>query len=393
MNIIKRIIKISKSVALNIIHEEPIDSSDISNNFSDTDTSEILEKLTNDDYRKERDLQIKSINKTKNQDWNKVSPYQKESKSFTTFFTRIAAAIVLCFGLAYYFSITDNSKLITNPSSSISTTDTKAQDHIVLELGNGKKEIITADGTRNIVDESGKVVGVQKGANLNYKENALEKEPEKLVYNKLTIPYGKVFQITLSDNTIVHLNAGSSIRYPVKFIKGENRDVFLEGEAFFDVTENKEQPFIVHTNNMNVEVLGTKFNVSSYPEDPSVNTVLVEGAVTINSTENENKTLLKPGHKADWKKENGNVVVNNVDTRIYTAWIDGKVVFEHMVFKNILKKLERHYNVSITNTNTELANETFTASFDIESIDQVLLSFSKNYEFTYEIKQDQITIN
>lgn len=391
MIFIKRILKLSKSIALNIIREEPIDSSLIRDDFSDKDTSEILNSLKNDDLKKERELQIKLINKTKHKDWSQIKPQDNEAKRTSIFIVRIAAAIVLCFGLAYYFSI-NNLNGPTLQENSISKSNTN-ENSIILELENGKKEIITSNGVRNILNDEGKIVGVQQGTNLNYKDASDENTPEKLVYNKLTIPFGKVFQITLSDNTIVHLNAGSSIRYPVKFIKGKNRDVYLEGEAFFDVTKNTEHPFIVHTNDMNVEVLGTKFNVSSYPEDTTVNTVLVEGSVAINSTENENKTMLKPGHKADWKKQNGSVLVNNVDTTIYTAWIDGRVVFDHIPFKNILKKLERHYNVSIQNNNPQLAEEIFTASFDIETIDQVLLSFSKNYNFTYTINQNQITIN
>ncbi len=390
MHIIKRIITLSKSIALKIIKEEEIDISQINKDFSESDTSDILKSLNDEEYKKERELQIKYINKTKNQDWVKISPQKKNKNYFNI--PRIAAAVVLCFGLAYYFSTNKQTSLPINQETTISKTSTN-QDNIVLELENGKKEIITADGTRKIIDDQGNVVGVQKGTNLNYTNTSSEKKSEKLVYNKLTIPYGKVFQITLSDNTIVHLNSGSSIKYPVKFIEGSNRTVFLEGEAFFEVTKNEKHPFIVNADNMNVEVLGTKFNVSSYPEDATVNTVLVEGAVTIGSTKNNSKTLLKPGNKADWQKQKGNVIVNNVDTSIYTAWIDGKIVFEHMKFEKILKKLERHYNVSIINNNSTLANEIFTASFDIEPIEQVLLSFSKNYHFTYSINQNQININ
>lgn len=393
---IKRILNLAKSLTSKILNEETLDTHEIEQEFSERDTSDIYNSLTNEQLKKQREHQIKSINETKAQDWLTIKPEDnRENLISLVFFFRVAAIMVICFGLSYlYFDFSASS----DPSQDSIEIVNEAPDpnSIILELGDGKKEVISSDGTISILNNEGKVVGVQKGTNLNYTNAVANKLPEELVWNKLTIPYGKVFEIVLSDKTIVHLNAGSSIRYPVQFLKGQDRNVFLEGEAFFEVTKNTDQPFVVHTDNMNVEVLGTKFNVSSYPEDPTINTVLVEGSVSINSnldTKEPQKTMLRPGHKLDWEKQKGSIALNKVDTTIYTAWIEGRIVFEHMPFNNILKKLERRYNVSITNNNPNLATETFTASFDIETIDQVLMSFSKNYNFTYNIDKNQITIN
>ncbi|WP_299548757.1 FecR domain-containing protein [Seonamhaeicola sp.] len=394
MDRIKRILKLSKGIALRILKDETINTTYIENEFSNTDTKDIVDNLTSEGFKKERDQQIKHINKNKHQDWIKIKPTDNtENKGLFIFFFRAAAVLIICAGLGYYYFENNSDLNSSSKEPNNITQESTDANSIILELDNGEKEIITTNGTKTILNKEGKVVGTQKGTNLNYTNPSVEKLPEELIYNKLTIPYGKVFQITLSDGTKVHLNAGSSIRYPVYFIKDKNRIVYLEGEAYFDVVKNSEQPFIVKTDNMNIEVLGTKFNVSSYPEDPSINTVLVEGSVSINSDKNKNNTILKPGHKADWKKQSGKVLVNNVDTSIYTAWIEGRIVFEHMPFENILVKLERHYDISITNNNLDLAKETFTASFDIESIEQVLKAFSKNYHFTYTINQDQITID
>src|SRR5690606_36367432 len=102
---------------------------------------------------------------------------------------------------------------------------------------------------------------------------------DKLAYNTLKIPFGKKFRLQLSDGTMVHINSGSTLKYPIKFIAGENRQVYLDGEAFFDVAKDKKHPFIVNADNLNVRVLGTHFNVSNYPEDAVTDVVLVEGSV------------------------------------------------------------------------------------------------------------------
>lgn len=397
MDSIKKIIKLSKSTALSLLNEKKVHASDIDNLFSKEETKNIVENLTDPEIKKERDKIARSLNKSKNQDWLKVKPIHTPKNSQNPLYTfyKVAAVLLISLSVSYFYFENDKNLKKNSINSTVVDAKTKSEN-IILELDNGNKEVIAADGSKTILDKEGKVVGVQNGTNLNYSNKEKEKIPERLVYNKLTIPFGKVFQIVLSDGTKVHLNAGSSLRYPVHFIKGKNRMVFLEGEAYFDVEKNPKQPFIVNTDNMNIEVLGTKFNVSSYPEDSSINTVLVEGSVSIGSSDTLNlaqNILLKPGNKADWKKQNGKVNIKPVDTAIYTAWIDGKIVFEHMKFENILKKLERHYNVSINNTNTTLSRETFTASFDIETIEQVLTSFSKNYQFNFEIKENHITIN
>ena len=216
-----------------------------------------------------------------------------------------------------------------------------------------------------------------------------------MVYNTLTVPYGKRFEIKLSDGTNVHLNAGTSLKYPVKFFKGENRQVFLNGEAFFDVTSDKNHPFIVNAESLNVEVFGTEFNVSAYPEDSTTDVVLVEGSVGLY---NENETLkdgvtIVPGTKGSHEKKQNNISTEKVNIEIYTQWMQGGLVFRNSTFENISKKLERHYNVKIINNNEHLNKEVFNASFKQESIDIVLSYFSDSYNIEYTIQENTIYIN
>ena len=281
------------------------------------------------------------------------------------------------------------------------------ENAITIQLENGNVEVISETGEKTILDKNGNIIGVQEGNIINYNTDALvdntegglenQNNAESLKFNELNIPYGKIFKLVLSDGTIAHLNSGTSLKYPVKFLNGKYRKVFLKGEAYFEVAKDAKHPFVVNTNGVDVRALGTQFNVSSYSEDQNINTVLVEGSVGVyknNEAFNINtSTILTPGLKADFNKNNQKTLIEAVDTNIYTGWVNGKLIFNHMPFKDIVKKLERHYNVSIQNNHKEIGNETFTATFDIETIEQVLESFNRNYKIEYSITDNKIIIN
>ncbi|KOS05606.1 iron dicitrate transport regulator FecR [Flavobacterium akiainvivens] len=263
---------------------------------------------------------------------------------------------------------------------------------ITLQFENGDIQVIKEDGSTQIIDAEGNVVGSQDKTSITYSNDA---DVEGLVYNTLKIPYGKHFQLQLSDGTVVHLNAGTTLRYPVKFLAGQERTVYLDGEAFFDVSKDKKHPFIVNADELNVRVLGTHFNVSNYPEDARTDVVLVEGSVglyTAGKTFDAQSTMLEPGYKGSLSKGNTVIKVKEVSTHPYTAWVKNELVFRNMTFKNICRKLERQYNVTITNSNNTLANERFNASFKNEPVEKVLGYFHELNGFAYTIKDNIVTI-
>lgn len=268
---------------------------------------------------------------------------------------------------------------------------------ITLELGNGEKQILSEGGASVIIDPNGHLLGKKGDGLVDYSQNEIYDNEDKIVqYNTIRIPNGKTFKIVLSDGTMVNLNAGSSLKYPVKFISGQNREVTLTGEAFFDVKKNDSSPFIVTTGTMDVRVLGTKFNLTSYPEDLHQSTVLVEGSVKLYETgkayDNDDSILLSPGFKADWDASDKKMTVNEVNTDIYTGWIEGKLVMKKMTFSNIIQRLQRHYNVSISNEYKELNDRIFTATFEKETIEEVLETFTIETPFEYEINGTEIKI-
>ena len=318
---------------------------------------------------------------------SRISKEESKSKRPYILLNTIKYAAVFCliFGLGYYSSINSESldepqKIIPKSNDIVLTSD---DSKVILEKDDNKTD------DKKIIS---KINLIQKSDQLIYDNNIDIKE---LVYHSLKVPYGKRFNIVFSDGSKAYLNSGSFIRYPVKFIEDKKREVFLVGEAFFDVTENKNKLFIVNSNGINVEVYGTKFNVRNYSEDFNSDIVLVEGSVGINNSEVSELTMLKPGFKGSVDKENFRVETSKVNTKIYTSWIDGEVIFRNETFSQILKKLERLYNVTIINNKNKLLDEVFNAAIDVENenIEQVLEYFNKIYNIEYQIFNNKIIIN
>lgn len=297
---------------------------------------------------------------------------------------KYAAILIMIIGLAYFYQ--KNNSFEQKGNLLI-----PEEDVITLQSGDGSIQTIDISNSRSVTDGLGKIIGKQDKSKIVYSDDA---STQTLVYNTLKIPYGKRFAVVLSDGTVVHMNSGSTLKYPVVFLKNQNRNVFLTGEAYFKVAKNKAYPFTVNTQEIKVEVLGTEFNVSSYTEDITTDIVLVEGKVGLYKGKKVNDNLVKltPGLKGSITKGQQIITTEKVNTATYTAWVHGSLVFKNMPFDAIIKKLERHYNVTFINKNKALGKEIFNASFDKESIDVVLKILSDSYAIDYKIKDNKIII-
>ncbi len=303
-------------------------------------------------------------------------------RRFSSYY-KYAAILIVALGGFYFYKN-------AGASNSKQNVVMPREDEIVLQLGNESQNLDPNDA-RNITDKDGNVIGRQEKDRLVYTKAYAE---GTLVYNTIRIPYGKKFEVQLSDGTLVHLNAGTSLRYPVQFVKSQNRQVYLLGEAYFEVEKDKEHPFNVNTQNVNIEVLGTKFNVDTYSENTSTDVVLVEGKVSLYKDQKtkENQVYLKPGEKGSNEKGQSSITKEQVNTEYYTAWVKGSMVFKNASFDEIIRKLERQYNVTFINRNKMLGKEIFNARFDNEPIEVVLKYFSDSYAIDYSIDKDKITI-
>jgi len=212
-------------------------------------------------------------------------------------------------------------------------------------------KLIRFNGQDILLKENKSVLQYQANGQLVVNNDTIKPEQSKpakeQAMNQLIIPYGKTSEIFLSDGTKVFLNAGSRLVYPESF-SGKTRTVFLVGEAFFDVKHDQNHPFIVQLNDLRIKVLGTRFNISAYPADNIVETVLAEGKVRMeqNNAGLFDKTIeLIPNQLASFDRTTMETNVKTVDTDNYILWTAGLLQFESTDLNRIIKRLERFYNI------------------------------------------------
>lgn len=202
-------------------------------------------------------------------------------------------------------------------------------------------------------------------------------------------PSASKIQFVLGDGTKVWLNHGSKLKYPLRF-DGKIRKVNLSGEAFFEVAHNKEVPFVVETNELEVKATGTAFNVAAYPDDNSIETTLIEGKVIVIG-KNKNKEIpMVPSECVRFSLQTRAYVIEKNNTEKYVAWKDGLLIFKNDPMEIVAKKLARWYNVDIVITDERINELTYTATFSDESLPQILdlmgLATPLKYELSPSVK-------
>lgn len=220
-------------------------------------------------------------------------------------------------------------------------------------------------------------------------------EPRPLAYMEINSKAGSKTRVLLPDSTIVWLNGNSYIRYPEVFDKN-TRQIELIGEAFFDVTENKEKPFIVTMEGMRVQVLGTEFNILADANSGLIETTLIDGSVALYNEKNNTATadrILVPGEQALFDKKSGSIEVRPVRTSSYTSWVTGDFFFEKITFGEILGVLERSFNVKFHLKNESIKEVFLTAKFTHkESLEEILSILQISMRYKYEIKDRDVYI-
>jgi ferric-dicitrate binding protein FerR (iron transport regulator) len=207
---------------------------------------------------------------------------------------------------------------------------------------------------------------------------------------------GEQRHITLEDGSRVWLNADSELRYPRNFEGEKTREVYLTGEAFFAVSENKEHPFIVHTSDLAIKVLGTSFNVRAYSADSVVETTLVFGKVSIASWSRDSLQVvtLQPNQQARFSKEAKTMALEEtVNPENYFAWKDGWMIFDNKPFSYIKEMMERWYNVTIIMEDEKSLSCTYSAKFKDKTLHQVLEIFRITEAINYRIEGSQVFID
>ena len=249
-------------------------------------------------------------------------------------------------------------------------------------------------------------------------------KPVNLSYNEIVVPYGAKSIITLPDGTKLWMNSGTKIRYANNF--GETtREVFMEGEAYFDVVKNPKKPFLVKTGYINIKVLGTAFNVKSYADENYIETTLDRGLIEITKVKGTKEIItIKPNEKITYTKLSKHMAVagtkakdskykkkqmsekipakqvhpefqiyEHVNTESITSWKEGKLIFERERLEDIVKKLERRYDVVFSFDQSELKNYRFSGSLPELTLQQVLEGIQLSAPILYKINKREVVIN
>ena len=235
-----------------------------------------------------------------------------------------------------------------------------------IKPGSLRASLILNDGQEIMLDkrlslmesDSSVVLSNEKGE-LSYR-NVRERAGESSV-NTLRVPCGGEYQLMLADGTRVRVNSESELVFPTCF-NSDRREVFLKGEAYFQVAPDSDKPFYVRVNDYIVKVTGTSFNVTSYTDDPCTMTTLVEGKVSVYGNDSTWNCDLTPGHMLKFDKGTTRVTSEECDPRIYTSWIDGEFKFRDMRLEDIMKKLNRWYDFEVAYEEEELKDLRFSGA-------------------------------
>lgn len=229
------------------------------------------------------------------------------------------------------------------------------------------------------------------GSLSHYFMNRNESNELSSLYNTIDVPYGERSQITLYDGTKVWLNSGTKFRYPVAF-SSKTRDVYIEGEAFFDVAKNKNHPFLVYAGQLKVEVLGTLFNVCAYPDDDEIMATLEEGSINAINTVDGKSVIIKPGEQLILNCATNLLNQQKVNTELYTSWKENLLKFENAPFDEVIKKMERWYDVKINVDAKINTNERYTMTIKTESLREMLQLVSLTTKIKYEIEENMVVL-
>jgi len=349
------------------------------------DLNEATERILNKIH-----IQIEEETKTSvKKNIEAAEPEKKNKIKYLKLFKYAAMiAVLISTGFVFYYS---------------SFSEKAISEKVISEIKPGyeKATLILANGTEvNLEEKQGDVLElntsvqiVNKDKVLSYTTNltdliAIEETANKVIeYNTLKVPAGGIYQAVLADGTKVWLNSASSLRYPVNFSANSERIVELTGEGYFDVAKNGKK-FIVKTSEVDIAVLGTEFNVSSYDEDKFTATTLVEGSVVLSNE--YNSIVLSPNDQGYLKMNSDKFEVNNVDVNLYTSWRTGKFYFEKQKLKDLLKIVGRWYDVQIEIDSPMLEEKLFTGVINKnESFDFLLKMISQSLNIEYELNKNE----
>ncbi|HEY3372373.1 MAG TPA: FecR family protein [Prolixibacteraceae bacterium] len=337
-------------------------------------------------------IQVNHSNKTKMnpEDFqkllNELQEYsdKKSSMRFLNFLPRlrIAAMILVIISIG---SIVAYYQFTKDPLTQFAQSNVANGNQAIIVLSDGTKQALKDNNSFiDYQSNQGEVI-VRKDSNEEIIENA--DHTKEAVLNQVAVPFGQRQKILLSDGTLVHLNAGSRLTFPSTF-SGSTREVYLNGEGFFEVHKNEKVPFIVKTDHINIQVLGTKFNVSAYDDEQETSAILVEGKVNVSQKNKlfaNKQYILAPGQGCFYSVVEKNSLVKEVDVNEYILWKDGLYNFKNQALSEVVNRVHKYYNLSIKIEGPLLANTMVSGKLVLsDDVNEVMQYLSKTMEVRFE---------
>lgn len=297
-----------------------------------------------DDYLAEAISSDDFATETAPEDSNSIRPLIKKRRHWLNY--AAAASILLGIAIGFYFYRQPQKQTIAK-NNIVKNDFLPGTNKAVLTLANGSKLSLTG-GNKGLLARQGiTAINKKEEGKVEYRpgaEDSITNQSAATLYNTVATPKGGQYRVVLPDGTKVWLNTASSIRFPTAFT-GNDRQVEISGEVYFEVAKNKEKPFIVSTGNQKVTVLGTHFDINAYQDENAVKTTLLEGSVKVSS--GENIVLLKPGQQSQLSSENKLSVSNDIDMDEVIAWKNGFFQFNKADIQTIMNQISRWYDVEV----------------------------------------------
>lgn len=265
-----------------------------------------------------------------------------------------------------------------------------------IEPSGNEVKLIFSDKTERLLSSNNSEIKYTKDGQIQISSDGIiteqkEKSDKEERLNQLVVPLGKRTVLTLSDGTVLWLNSGSRAIYPVKFTK-KTREIYVEGEAFLEVAHNADWPFVVVANHIKVKVLGTKFNISSYPNDLHSSIVLVEGS--IQAIIESKKVLMKENQLLIYENNSGITSVKEANVLEYISWKDGWMYCNKEKLENIAIKLSRYYNIEIQFKDFDAKNLTLTGKLDLKNnIEEIFKAICSTAPVSFEVVNGGFSIS
>ena len=357
---------------------------------------ELRVELGKDEYAhvKEELLRMRTMHVGVNRGriWDKVqeSLQQKVKRQHLFQLIRYAAILILPLSVLLLFWLHQEKELPPMNVAVVGVMDSTDMHKVYLVLEGGTKVDLSTPHVDTIRQDDGQLLAVDTLGKLVY--NTVQEEVEELFYHKIVVPRGGEYTVELNDGTRVRLNADSELRFPVKFV-GNERKVFLKGEAYFEVERDTSRPFRVDVHgDAIIEVLGTEFNVNAYPENAEIFATLVLGKVRVADLQTDSTVVLLPNQQA--ALSGAGINVKEVNPEDFISWINGRFYFEKMPLEEILIQLGRWYDLQVFWANEELKSYEFTgAIWRDNTIRQTLDMIEKTTDVCFTVSGQTVTVN